>query len=162
MTGTVDRTWTPTPAASHSASRVETSQLFGSISRNTEPLTIIRARPDQWRSIRTNRSPSGRWRRSGRFSGRMWVWTSIFSKLMLGRRRHHRAALLAGALLLVGEEPVEDRREILFDVLESEELFVQQGRALVAIPLEPVFLVREPPPFEDEAHRIRHPLRRMG
>src|SRR5215831_21036978 len=115
MTGTVESTWTPTPAASQ----------------------------------------------SGRLSGRMCVWTSIFSK-SAGRRGHHRAALLAGALLLVGEEPVEDGREILFDVLESEGLFVQQGRALVAVPLEPVFLLRKALALDDEPHGIRHPLGRMG
>src|SRR5262245_20547591 len=94
----------------------------------------------------------------------MWVWTSIFSKSGAGRSwpGHHRPALLAGAILLVGEEPVEDGRKILFDVLESEELFVQQRIAFVAIPLKPVFFVREPLALDDETHRIRHPLRRMG
>src|SRR5262245_46778588 len=92
----------------------------------------------------------------------MWVWTSIFSKSAFDRRGHHRAALPAGALLLIGEEPVEDRRKVLFDVLESEELLVQQRRAVVAVPLEPVLLVREPPALDDEADGVRHPLRRVG
>src|SRR6185295_1438612 len=129
MTGTVERTCTSTPAASHSASRAPGSQLLLSISRNREPLTIIRARPEALLpdfscSIRTNRSPPGNFRKSGSLSGRMWVWTSIFSKSGAGRRRpgHHRSALLAGAVLLVGEVPVEDRRKVLFDVAEREEL----------------------------------------
>src|SRR5262245_57047120 len=126
MTGTVERTCTPTPAASHSASRVATSQLLLSISRKSEPLTIIRARPPSWRSIWTNRFQAGALRlwKSGSVSGRMWVWTSILSKSGTSRSRggrgrgHHRAALLAGALLLVAEEPVEDGRKVLLDVLE--------------------------------------------
>src|SRR5262245_55619317 len=163
MTGTVDRTWTSTPVASHSESRVSTFQVLSSISRNSFPLTIIRARPGAWWSSWTNRSPPGALLRSGSFSGRMWVWTSIFSKSGAGRRwrRHHRAALLAGALLLVAEEPVEDGREILLDVVEREELFVEQGIAVVAIPLEPVFFLGEAFAFDDEADRIRHPLGRM-
>src|SRR6476661_2945431 len=126
MTGTVESTCTPTPAESHSASRVPASQLLASISRNREPPIIMRARPASRCSIRTNRSPPGTLLKSGSLSGRMWVWTSIFSKsgAGLGRLGHHRAALLAGAILLVGEEPVEDRREILFDVVEGEELLV--------------------------------------
>src|SRR4030095_2063392 len=120
MTGTVERTCTSTPAASHSASRASTFQLLLSISRNTEPLTIMRARPLRGVgcSICTNRSPPGTFRQSGSLSGRMWVWMSIFSKSGAGRRwlGHHRPALLAGAVLHVAEEPVEDRRKILFDV----------------------------------------------
>src|SRR4030095_3227148 len=156
MTGTVERTCTPTPAASHSASRVSTFQLLLSISRNKEPLTIIRARPLRGVScsIRPNRSAPRTFRKPGSFSGCMWVWTSIFSKSGAGRRwlGHHRSALLAGALLLVGEELVEDGREILFDVLQGEELLVQQRRAVVAIPLKPVLFVREPLALDDETH----------
>src|SRR5262250_647879 len=137
MTGTVERTCTPTPAASHSESRVPTSQRLLSTSRNRAPFCIIRARPGAWCSIWMKRSPPGALRRSGSLSGRMWVWTSIFSKSGGGRRRrgHDRAALPAGALLLVGEEPVEDRWEVLLDVLEGEELLVEERRAVVAVPL---------------------------
>src|SRR5262245_47714381 len=122
MTGTVERTCTSTPAASHSASRVSMSQVFSSISRNRDPLTIIRARPDSGCSMRTNRSPPGRLRKSGSDSGRMWVWTSIFSKSGAGRGRrgHDRAALLAGAFPFVSEELVEDGREVLLHVAERE------------------------------------------
>src|SRR6188508_2395679 len=148
MTGTVERTCTSTPAASHSASRASTFQLLLWISRNRLPSTTIRARPLPGVSCsrRTKRFPPGSLLKSGSLSGRMWVWTSIFSKSGGGRRgpRHHRAALPAGPVLLVREVPVEDRREILLDVLEREELLVEEGRAVVAVPLESVLLVREP------------------
>ena len=114
MTGTVESTCTSTPAASHSLEPRRDVPAVAPRSRGrAEPSTIMRAQPGAWCSSRTNRSPPGTFRKSGRFSGRMWVWTSIFSKSGAGRRRlrHHRAALLAGALLLVGEEPVEDAAE---------------------------------------------------
>src|SRR6185369_3074098 len=156
------------PAASHSASRASTLQLLRSISRNRVPLTTMRARPPSRCSIWTKRSAPGtfRLRKSGSVSGRMWVWTSIFSKSAAGRRRrgrrHDGAALLAGALLLVGEEPVEDRRKVLLDVVEGEVLLVQEVRAAVAVPLEPVLLVRQPLALDDEPDGVRHPLRGVG
>src|SRR5262245_29082439 len=155
MTGTVERTCTSTPAALHSESRVSTFQLLLSISRKREPLTISRARPlpGVWCSIRTNFSPPRTLRKSGSLSGRMWVWTSIFSKSG-GRLGHHRAALPARAVLLVGEEPVENRREIFLDVMKGEELFVQQGIAFVAIPLKSVPFVRETLAFDNEPHGV--------
>ena len=86
--------------------------------------------------------------------GHMSEWPSgIYHKA------HYHAA---GAILLVAEEPVEDRRKIRFDVLESEELFEQQRIAVVAIKLNPVPFLGQPPAFDHETHGIRHPLGRMG
>src|SRR5204862_6611964 len=65
-------------------------------------------------------------------------------------------------VLLVAEEPVEDGRKVLLDVMESEELFVEQRTAVVAIELHPVLFVREPLALDDETHGIRHPLGRVG
>src|SRR5579875_1835315 len=74
---------------------------------------------------------------------------------------HPGAAGAAGAILLVAEEAIEDRRELADDVLELEALLVELLPALPAIPHETVQLARPAPALYHQPHRVRGPLGRV-
>src|SRR5436190_956500 len=79
------------------------------------------------------------------FSGRMWVWMSIVKSSAMLRclhearvDLHHMSARPAGAQLLASVELPEPRKEVGLDVVQDEAVFMQQGIALLTVPLQPV------------------------
>src|SRR3954469_2498811 len=143
--GTVERTCTPTPAASHSRSRCAGSQQLLSISRKSAPSSrTIRARHSVVRSSRIGLQ-------RGSSAGSTCVCTS--------RLRMLAAALPAGRVGRIAPVMLEDRRELLHDVGEVERLPVQLAPAPVADPEEGILLLREPPPLDHEPDGVCRPLR---
>src|SRR6267142_4490847 len=143
-TGTVESTWTPTPAASHSRSRCAGSQQLLSISRKTVPSSrSIRARQSSTCSSRMglHRGSSG---------GSTCVCTS--------RLRMLAATPPAGGVGGIAPVVLEHRRELVHDVRQVEGLAVELGAAAVADPEEGVLLRGQPAPLDHQPHRVRRPL----
>src|SRR5690606_12383802 len=63
------------------------------------------------------------------------------------------SAGFAGALFGGAVEAIEDRREVVLDVLELEELLVQLVVALFAVPQQAVLLARQALAFDHQADR---------
>src|SRR5256714_8781006 len=153
MTGTVERTCTPTPASSHSRRRTAGSQTLLVTSRNCVPSSrTMRALHSPRCSSRTNPPYPNRSLQRGSSAGNKCVWTSTLLMRV--------AALLAGGVLRVAPVPREDGRQLLHDVGQVERLAVQLVAAAVADPEEGVQLVREAAPLEDQPDRVRRALRR--
>src|SRR2546423_3354567 len=153
MTGTVERTCTPTPASSHSRRRTAGSQTLLVTSRNCVPSSRTRRAlhsPGCW--SRTKPPYPNRSLQRGSSAGNKCVWTSTLLMRV--------AALLAGRVLRVAPVPREDGRQLLHDVGQVERLAVQLVAAAVADPEEGVQLVREAAPLEDQPDRVRRALRR--
>src|ERR1700721_4583212 len=70
------------------------------------------------------------------------------------RGLHDRVAAIAGAPLGARVEALEERRQLLFDVLERDEFLEQQIPATLAVPLKAVELAGAPLAFNDESHGI--------
>src|SRR4051794_7865902 len=147
MTGTVESTCTPTPAASQSSRRRSASQQLLSISRKKVPSAS---------SIRARHSPAWSSRMGahcGSSGGSRWVWTS--------RLRMRAPAPLAGGVGRVAPVPLEDGRQLLHDVGEVERLAVELVAARVADPEKGVLFIGQAAPLDDQPHAVRGPLRRV-
>src|SRR5690606_27601260 len=81
--------------------------------------------------------------------------------LVAGGTRVEVAAGLAGAPVDGAIEAVENRREVVLDVLELEVLLVQLVVALFAEPQQAVLLVREALALDHQADRTGGALRRV-
>src|SRR5690606_10053416 len=82
-------------------------------------------------------------------------------RLVAGGTRVEVAAGLAGAPVGGAIETVEDRREVVLDVLELEVLLVQLVVALFAEPQQAVLLVREALALDLQADRTGRALRTL-
>src|SRR5258705_4767301 len=146
-TGTVESTWTPTPARSHSLSRCAGSQALLSISRKSVPSS---------RSIRA-RQASSRSSRMGEERGSSGGSTCLCTS----RLRILTAALATGGVRGVAPIVLEHRRDLLDDVGQVERFAVQLRAPAVADPEEGVLLRGQPAPLDHQPHRIGRPLGRV-
>src|SRR5438067_1960471 len=154
MTGTVESTCAPTPAASHSRSRTAGSHTLLVTSRNGFPSSrVMRALQSPRCSRRTNPPYPNRSLQRGSSGGRMCVWTSTL--------RMHVAAFGARRVLRIPPVASEDGRELLHDVGQVERFPVQLVPAAVADPEESVELVGEPAPFQNQTDRVGRALWRV-
>ena len=74
---------------------------------------------------------------------------------------HHRAAAATGAVRGGAEEPIEDGRQLGFDIGDFGEFLVELLAAVLAVPLEAVAFARAAGALDDQAHGIGGAARRV-